>query len=378
VNVEIRDAQAMQAIRPVDAALYLRAGGWEQVSIQPGRSSVWRRVVKGEEYEALLAMDQGLRDYALRTGELLRVLAAAEQRSEMQVYDDLLRITTDVTRIRIADPELTDGALPIEENVQIAQKARDLVLAAACAATERRAVWHTKKPEKAMEHVRTVRIGQSERGSYVITVLSRVTPLLHTQKELFETDPPYERQVTQTLAESLLALDRAAEQAALTQEMSAFEEAVSKGVNANLCDAVAGFWGGHELRRDLEFTFTWAPARPVHGELPRRVAISADRIPVIREAGRLMRERAPVPDFELRGAVVKLARPEEATIGKVTVLGLVDDRQVRVTVELPESPYHLAVTAHDQGKALRVFGTLVKERNSYLLQHARNVNIDDD
>jgi hypothetical protein len=379
VKVETRDVLGMQAIRPVDAALYLRAGGWEQVATQPGRSSVWCRVVDGEEYEALLAMDQGLRDYSLRIGELLRVLAAAERRSESQVYSDLLTITSDVTRIRIMDPELTDGTLPIEDNAQIAQKARDLMLAAACAATERRAVWHTRKPEKAIEHVRKVRIGQSERGSYVITIISRVTPLLHTlQEQLFETDPPYERQVTQTLAESLVALDRAAEHAALTQQMSAFEEEIPKGVNANLCDAVVGLWGGNELRRDLEFAFSWAPARPAPVELPRRISISADRMPVIREAGRLMRERAPVTDFELRGAVVKLVRPEGAATGKVTVVGLLDDRPVHVTMELDDGPYHLAVTAHDQGKTLRVVGTLAKDGRIYQLQKARDLVIDEE
>ncbi len=27
---------------------------------------------------------------------------------------------------------------------------------------------------------------------------------------------------------------------------------------AHLCDAVVGPWGGIELRRDIEFAFTWA------------------------------------------------------------------------------------------------------------------------
>ncbi len=240
-------------------------------------------------------------------------------------------------------------------------------------------MWHTRKPSQALEHVRRVRIGQSERGSYVITLLSRVTPLLHTLNEqLFETDPPYERQVTQTLAESLVALDQAAEQAALTQQMTAFDSAILKGVNANLCDAVVGLWGNDDVQRKLEFSFTWSPARPVTTELPTRIAISSDRIPVIREAGRLLRERAPVTDFELRGAVIKLVRPEGAPRGKVTVVGILDDRQVRVTAELDELPYHLAVTAHDLGKTLRILGTLAKEGRSYVLQGGRDVAIDEE
>jgi len=309
---------------------------------------------------------------------LLQVLAAAEGRSQSQIFSDLLTTTSDVVRIRIADADLTDGTLPIEQHAQIAQKARDLMLAAACAATEPRPVWHTRKPAQAVENVRKVRIGQSERGSYVITVISRIPPLLRTQENLFGEDTPYERLVTQTLAESLRELDRAAEQAAIRQDVVAFDEAVSKGVNANLCDAVVGLWGGEESQRNMEFSFSWSPARPPSAELPRRVSFAADRIPLIREAARVMRERSPVTDFELQGAVVKLERAEGAPTGKVTVMGLMDERQVRVTLEIADAPYHLAVQAHDQGKTFRACGTLKKEGRSLVLQDPRDIGVEDE
>jgi hypothetical protein len=376
MNVDIRDAEAVRAIQPVDAALYLRANGWSIAQQQATQAAVWEKQARGESFEALLPMNAAVRDYALRMGELLAVLSVEEQRSQTEVYRDVLTSTSDVIRIRIADPELNDGTLPIEEHAQIAQKARDLVLAAACAATERRAVWHKRKPGQAMEHVRRVRIGQSERGSYVVTVLSRVAPLLHGQNDqLFEADPPYERRVTEILATSLQALEQAAGRAAVTQQMSAFDEAVSQGVNANLCDAVAGLWGGDELQRHLEFSFTWAPSRPVSPEIVRRVSIASDRVPVIREAGRQMRERAPSPDFELTGPVVRLNREADAPTGKATVVGIVDERQVRVSVDLADAEYHKAILAHDQGKSLQLLGTLVREGRGYLLRAPSNVEI---
>lgn len=378
MKVDIRDAAAVRAIRPLDAALYLRAHGWAAPQIQGERAATWQATIDGEEYEALLPLDVTLRDYALRMGDLLSTLAAAEKRSQWEVYHDLLTITSDVTRIRIADPELADGTLPIEEHAQIAQKARDLVLAAACAATEVRPVWHASKPRQAVDHVRRVRIGQSERGSYVVTVLSRVTPVLHDGKQLFESDPPFERRVTETLARSLSALERAAERAALTQEMAAFDEAVPRGVNANLCDAVVGLWGGGEAQRNLQFSFSWSPTRPVAADAVHSVAISADRVPVIREAGRVMRDRAPLPEFDLAGPVIKLERPEGAATGKVTVVGLLDDRQVRVALELGDPEYRAAIQAHQHGKTLRTFGTLIKEGRGYVLRNPSEIAIEDE
>lgn len=379
MKVDIRDVQAVQAIRPVDAALYLRGRGWMAPYAPAARAVTWHATLDGEDYEVLLPLDIELGDYALRMGDLLATLAAFENRSQLEVYRDLLTITSDVIRIRIADPELEDGTLPIEEHAQIAQKARDLVLAAACASYEARPVWHKRKPGQAMEHVRRVRIGQSERGSYVVTVLSRVTPLLHGQKgELFETESPFERRVTETLAQSLVALERAAEQAALTQEMTAFDQAVPLGVNANLCDAVVGLWGGDEVQRNLDFSFSWSPTRPAAANAVRRVSISSDRIPVIREAGRQMRDRAPLPEFDLAGPVVKLERAENAPTGKVTIVGIVDDRQAKVVVQISEPDYPIAVQAHGEGRTLRMSGTLVKEGRGYLLRHPTDIAIADE
>lgn len=82
MKTEIRDAEAVQAIRPVDAALYLRAAGWTQRDIHAGRAAAWSKVANDGEFEALLPLNHELSDYALRMGELLQVLSAVEGRSQ--------------------------------------------------------------------------------------------------------------------------------------------------------------------------------------------------------------------------------------------------------------------------------------------------------
>lgn len=376
MNVDIRDVEAMKALRPLEVAAYLRSRGWMPQDAAAGRATVWTQSVANEEYEALLPLDPSSRDFALRMGDILQVLAVVEKRSQEEIYADLLTTTADVLRIRIEDADLQDGTLPIEVHTRVAQKARDLMLATACAATEARAVWHTRKPAQALEEVRKVRIGQTERGSYVVTVITRVSPELHIPKDrLFETEVPFERRMTQTLASSLFLLERAAEVAALSGEFAAFDASGSKGVSANLCDAVAGLWGEEGRFRNLEFTFSWSPARPPSPDAVRRVRFTADRIPVIREAGRLLRERAPITDFELEGAVVKLERAEGAPTGKVTILGQVEGKPRRVVVEMDDSNYRLAVRAHGECKALRCYGSLMREGRSLILQEPREIAI---
>jgi hypothetical protein len=378
MNVDIRDVEAMKALRPLEVAAYLRSRGWTSKD-GGGSATIWTLTVAKEEYEVLLPLDPTIRDFALRMGDILQVLAAAEHRSQEEIYADLLTTTADVVRIRLEDADLQDGTLPIDGHARVAQKARDLMLAAACAATEARPVWHTRKPAQAVEEVRKVRIGQTERGSYVVTVITRVSPALHVREgHLFEVETPFERRMTETLASSLFHLERAAEAAALSGEFKAFDEAVSRGVSANLCDAVAGLWGEEDRFRNLEFTFSWSPARPPEPDAVRRVRFTADRIPVIREAGRLLRERAPIADFELEGAVIRLERAEGAPTGRVTILGQVDGKPRRVLVEMNDPNYHLAVLAHDQFRALRCVGSLVREGRSFILREPREIAVEEE
>lgn len=366
----IYDVEAIRALRPFDVALYLRAKGWIQQDTNLEKASLWYQIQDADRFEVLLPMDLELQDYALRMGDVLTVLATFEKRSQLQVYSDMLTVASDIVRIRIADPELADGALPIEENASIAQKVRDLILAAACAATEHRSVWHKRKPAQVMNYMRRVRVGQSERGSYVMTIISRVPPLLKVPDEqMFAAETPFERRVTQTLAQALRALDHAAANAAVTQNMEAFDRAVQQGVNANLCDAVVGLWGDNEAQRRLEFLFSWSPVLKIPKNSASRIVFSPDRVPVIREAARQMREREPLPDVELSGPVIKLERSDGATTGRVTVMGLVDERQVRVLLELAEKPYHLALQAHDSGRTIRTSGTLIREGRGFVMKN---------
>lgn len=379
MRIDIRDASAVGSLRPLEVAAYLRAKAWTQQPSAP-TSSVWTKGTGDEQFEAVVPLDQGQRDFALRMGELLHTVAVSEGRSQADVYSDLLTTYADVIRIRIDDPELSDGTLPIEAHAQVAQKVRDLLLAAACSALQRRPVWHKRKPAQAVDQVRRLRIGQTERGSYIITVISRVSPSLHPMRDgmSFESEPPFERQVIGMLATSLATLDEASEKAALSQEFNSFEASVSKGVSANLCDAVAGLWGDDDRNRNLEFAFSWSPARPIQEGIPSWVKIASDRIPIIREASRVMRERSPYEDFELDGAVVKLERSEGQPAGKVTVIGPVDGKPHRVQLVLSEPHYQTAIRAHQQEQPFRCVGTLVREGRGYVLLDPRDVTVEAD
>ncbi len=369
-------------MRPLEVAAYLRSAGWKKTYEKVNQWATWViNAPTGEEYEAAVPLDTTLRDFALRMADVLRVLEAVEERSQLEILQDLNVAAADLIRVRLLDVELADGTVPIEDGAQFFQKARDMMLAAACAAASPRACFPSKKPSSAMEYMRRVRFGQTERGSFVATIVSRVAPsLAAADGQIFEVEEPFERRVTQTLARALASMRTAAEIAAASGKVDSFVDAVPHGVSANLCDAVTGMAGTSEAERPVEVAVTWSRFRPLPEDdaTPRRILLPADAMPVIREAARYFKDISPREDFEVRGPVVKLEREEGASTGRVTVHGFVDDQPRKITVELGDPSYHKAVTAHDTQQMVACYGVLVREGKSFRLKDPQDFSVPSD
>ena len=313
--------------------------------------------------------------------DVLQVLEAFEARSQIQILHDLLVTGADVIRLRLADAETADASVPLDEGATFIQKAKEMVLAAACAAVNPRMYYPSRKSAQAMDYIRRARLGQTEPDSFVITIISPVPPsLAGPTDQLFELEEPYERRVTQILAGALNSVRQAAEDAAATGRIDSFVRAVPSGVSANLCDALAGMGSFTEGGRALDIQFSWSRSRPLASEsmVPSKIIFNTDVFPVLRQAAVYLKESSPREEFEIRGSVVKLERPEGAEIGKATIHGLIDDQPRKVVVELRDVDYHQAVTAHDQDRFVRCSGLLVREGRGFRLHKPYDFTIEKD
>ncbi|MBF0614324.1 MAG: hypothetical protein G8237_11205 [Magnetococcales bacterium] len=366
----LRDSALMKELKPLEIAAYLRSTGWTQQSSTEGKWAVW---IKDDAYEILLPLQREYRDYVLRMSEMLQLLEEVEQRSQLIIFNDLLATGVDVIRVRLVAPDLADGNIPIDEHVKIAQQAREMMLSAACSTIQPKAVLPTRRPIQAMDYLKGVRIGQSERGSHILTIHSRVAPLLKSgQQGVLEVEEPFPRQVVGRLACALNATQRAAEQAAVSEDLQSFNDAITEGVSANLCEAITGLagWLGEYARR-VDISFSWSRYRPVVQEMPTRVVFQEDRMPVIAEAGRLLRENSLLEDCDLQGPVVKLERHEGQGKGRVTILGFVDEKPRKISMLLDEQDYQIAIDAHGKGQTISCSGTLRKAGRGFELQSCR-------
>lgn len=383
VKVRVEDDQALGALRPLDVAAYLRSRGWTEVPSGDDPLVAWEKSVDGDTFEVLVPLQQQWRDYPRRMKSVLDTLSEAEQRSQLAIMRDVAAVSFDVVRLRVADNAILGGTMFFEDAIHVASAGRGMMLSAACAAIQPRRAYHSRKPTLATKYVDGLRMGQTEVGSYVLTILSPVAPAL-TSRQLSlpalptstaESQPePYERTVTQTLGAALGRLHRAASRSAATGALDAFEEAVPEGVSADLCEAM-GLIRECTHVATFEVSIGWAPSRPPTVNVPSRFQFATDVLEIVREAGRLLRERTPVEDFELVGSVIDLSRPSEELHGVAIILGNVHGQLRKVSTELWGADWQIAHDAQEKTPRalLRCTGELHRSGNSFSLRHARDV-----
>lgn len=364
MRISVLDDTALRAPSARNIRLYLRTRGWERPSERQAVPDVWALESGHGTYEVIAPSSRDARDYTRLVGELLRTLAIVEDRSELAVLRDLLTLNFDIQYVH-THPGGPPGTAPLAAAADAFAAAQSMLSAAVSTLENPKLVLPPRRPTSATNLMSRVLAGPTTEGSYVLSLWVPVPPRL-TQEEdavLFEVDDqPFERSVTLWLNRSLRAAAAAATRVLLEDVgVDAFMETRRDGVSANLLESVVAISGDQE--QPVQIDFAWSLDRPVRN-VPARIGFSDEVIPVLREAARELRLMVPEEETRLRGNVVRLHREGNLGAGEVTIAGIATDDPVeklrRVTVELSEADYQMAITAHKTYADVEVTGTLVQ------------------
>ena len=352
MQANIHDRDALLAVSPTALSFYARTAGWRRHEPYRAHSDVY----VGEDLpEIILPRTERLGDYASVVAELIEVFAQVMREDELSVYRSL--VTTDRDLIRLRAGESQDGSVTINDGVNLIAGARDMLLAVACSLRETKAVYRAGANRNATDLLERVRLGQTDQGSFVVTLLTPVVP--PPMPELFpdntDQDAPIERRLTLRLMEALAAAQQATERTAAGEE-NAFGASVESGVSANLCEALEKIIGSYPT---LDVSASWAQTRPAKAP-QRAVRFGRADAPLLREAARLFRERAPKPDVRLQGYVQRLTRAEDEADGTIQLRAFVDEDQTprSVTALLERQDYERVVQAHKNQASVVLCGDL--------------------
>ncbi len=336
MNINLYDRNTLLDVSPTALSAYARTAGWEKHGTYRTHSDIY----VGEDLpEIIIPRTEHLGDYASVVARLIKSFARAGHQEETSVYRSLVTTDRDAIRLRVGESE--EGSVKLNRGVNLIQGARDMLLAIACSLDKSKGVYRVGP--KATEIVSGFRLGQTDRGCFVVTILTTVIPppIPSLFPDQPDPDAPAERRLTTRLMEALTVVRTAAEQTASGDE-DAFRDATKSGVSANLCEALDKILSSFST---LDVCVSWAQIRP-NTRPNRTIRFGVKDAPLLQHVAQIFREHAPQPDIELPGHVQLLKRRENEEDGTIRLNTFVDEKQHLVTALLERQDYEQAVQAH--------------------------------
>ena len=369
MSVDIRDRNVLHAVSPAALSAYARTAGWRRVERYGDHSDVYA----AENWpEVILPRTDRLGDYPSVVSQLVGIFAKAAGWDEPSLYRVLVTADRDVIRVRVTESD--DGSLTVNDGIDLIGGARDMLLSVACSMNEPKSLYRLGANKEASNLLNQVRLGQTDQGSFVVTLLTPVVPppMPALLPDPEDRDAPVERKMTKRLSEALTAAREATEKTT-AGDGDAFADAVASGVSANLCEALVRLIGPFPT---LDIGISWARTRPV-ASVGTVVRFARADSPILREAARLFRDRVPRPDARLYGFVRLLAHPETDDDGTIRLVTSIDGQRQSVTAVLEQSDYEKAVHAHGIKALVTLKGDLERTGQRWRLLNPRVTDIID-
>lgn len=379
--IEIPRIEDLSLLVPEDIAAYLMAQGWQRESGITSTSEVWvqNRVTATARHwnttvdELVLPRVLDVVDYAYRLAQAVGTISFVENRPAESVIRDIITTRSDVVRFKRPSTS-ADGSIPLTDGVTLVDRALEMLTAAACSAATPRRVVPARRPLNAQEYLRRIRLGQTEKSSYVITVISPLARLNVEEPSLFEAqEDTFPRRVTKTLASGLVALEQVLESVKRDGNFGVFDDVVATGVSANMCEAVARLVRSPDRESAISIRVDWAFSQPLHSAA--QVTFEPDAEPYLAEAAKRFRASEPLEGTLLTGVVVRLQRRREQLEGRITVSCVVDGALRQLAVPLGLADYQNAVQAHREQKGVMFRADVVKDRRHYLATNVREFRV---
>ncbi len=361
------------SLRAVHA--YLSANGW--VREEPWSTTAdlygWPQV-EGEV--AIVPTSEECADYGTRIYQIAGQIAGVQGRTRGNVLTELSLAESDLVRLRVPSA-FADDTVRLTDGAAVLAEARNLLLAAACSTERPQRMYRAGKNKRASEYLRQVRLGHSERGSYVINLLSPVAPSLRQGGLLLPPKDPFERQVTRQLASGLRAsrqaLDRVNRGVA---DIAEFDGRLDEGISANLCRSIAGLT---EAGDGLHVSVSWALTRPDPDEHERvTVSFRPPDVAVLQEVGRALSARQERTDEEIQGYVARLSRDQSEPEGVATIKAFLDRRMTSVRAVFDPADYRTITRAHAARLSVSLVGDLHREGQKWHLRNPRDLTVIED
>ena len=370
MKAQIRDKQALSSISIEGLTSYLQTRKWINKGKWGNRPAViYTKKHARRHWDILVPTDTDVGDYAIGMAETLEILATIEDRSQLDIFNDLkVAAFSDVIRLRSING-IAQNPISLRGKADLLEDAYGMVAAAARAVESPRAAYRGGPSAEVAEYLDNVRPLPEYVEGYSLTLCSQVYESAGNKQNLNEPDVPFARRATAKLAQALERAEAAISESSPNDAISPFKNAVDYGVSANLCASLASII---QKGKGVEIGIQWATDRPAN--VPNsKFRFTEDSADILNEVAKFFRVYEPSYGESLR--VIAMEREPDESDGRADLLAWRDSHLERVKVEFDKIAYARVTQALKEHKEISLNGDIHLVGDSYELHNPRDLSI---
>jgi hypothetical protein len=349
-------------IIPMNSEAYLKSKGWDKIAKINSVAVIFKKTKEdGRSTEVLVPTDITCLDYKNRLADLLLTLQEFEERELTYIAKDIVSSAYDTFRI-IAFKGDASASLPLTGALTLLDRGLAMMSSVAQSIITLRPYFQSKKSGEVSNFLSKLRMGHTERGSFIVTIQAPIAPSFSADLPLYETEisaveEPFERLVMKRLC----SLISEATMIANAPDENVLTASVSRGMSANFFEALADIADACG-ENGANFDMTWAPVRPIHTHqtIKNNFLVKKEMVETLREAGKTLKAKIPEKNIEIAGFVIALHKDKGMKYGTIKLNDTTTEKQRIITIELDDIRYKQAIDAHKTGKFVVFKGDLEK------------------
>ena len=158
-------------VNPVEVESYLINTGWDAIASKRPHIRLFRTERLDNVYEITLPLNRSFIDYDGAMHLALEKIAEIEDKTLENILTLLTTPSADVVKFRRADINTEDGTIPFNEGIRLFENAKKAIYTVVCDLLEPK-LYHKRLQLKAADaFIERCSFGQTERGSYVATII---------------------------------------------------------------------------------------------------------------------------------------------------------------------------------------------------------------
>lgn len=375
-------------LNPLAVTKYLSETNWELYPIKRNDIKIFQYKKEDLFEQVTIPLDKKLRDYKNAMYDSVCKIAYVEKKSVEQLMLYLLNPNTDILKIRLDKKEVESGNIMFDDAIQLFDNAKKLIAATALDVINPKKIHYGRINEPVRNFLSQCRFGQTEIGSYVVSVICPFVDFPKTEgyKKLnaFFDEEQYAYSLTREVINRLMTNVATIKQKIDDGNLESLANYDSP-ISSNFYEALSGLSMDTE-DTTVEFMAEWSPTvksnqckynrilitndyyEPIRTIISKITEYTNERIETVDKIKRL--EVAPISDSreygtiertEIVGKIIELkAAPviDSREYGTIVIYVGDNARVKSVTVKLDREDYDKAVAAHQHGKVVKVVGDL--------------------